>query len=172
LIELLVSMSVLAILMAIAIPAYRIVHVNHQLAVQANTFLTALYFARGEAIKRNSRVALCKSSTGEACADAGNWQQGWIVFVDGNNDGSRDETERLLLRGPALPVGFAMKGNGPLANYVSYTPLGLTSLTSGAFQAGTITLCPPVGSQGAARRVVISITGRPRIDKDTAAACT
>lgn len=172
LIELLVAMSVLAILVTVAIPAYSNMLTSHRLTTQANTFLGALHFARSEAIKRNGRVVVCKSSSGESCADSGDWQQGWIVFEDANNNASLDDAEDLLRRGQALDAGFVMTGNAPVAAYVSYTPLGLTKKTSGAFQAGTITLCPPDGSAGEARQVVISITGRPRINKAAATSCS
>ena len=165
LIELLVAMSVLAILVTVAIPAYSNMLTSHRLTTQANDFLGALHFARSEAIKRNGRVVVCKSSSGESCADSGDWQQGWIVFEDANNNASLDDAEALLRRRQALDAGFVM-------TYVSYTPLGLTKKTSGAFQAGTITLCPPDGSAGEARQVVVSITGRPRINKAAATSCS
>lgn len=172
LIELLVALSVMAILVTVAIPAYSNMLTSHRLTTQANAFLGALHFARSEAIKRNGRVVVCKSSSGESCADSGDWQQGWIVFEDPNNNASLDDAEALLRRGQALEVGFVMTGNAPVVAYVSYTPLGLTKKTSGAFQAGTITLCAPDGSEGDARQVVISITGRPRINKTAATSCS
>ena len=172
LIELLIALSVMAILVAVAIPAYSNMLISHRLATQSNTFLSALHLARSEAIKRNGRVVVCKSSSGESCAAGGGWEQGWIVFEDANNNASLDDAEALLRWGQALDEGFVMTGNAPVAAYVSYTPLGLTKKTSGAFQAGTITLCPPDGSEGDARQVVISITGRPRIKKAAATSCS
>lgn len=171
LIELITAMSVIAILATVAIPAYSNMLASQRLASQSNTFLSALHFARSEAIKRNGRVVVCKSSSGEDCDASGGWHQGWIVFDDANNNASLDAGESLLRRGTALAEGFSMTGNGPVEAYVSYTPLGLTKKTSGAFQAGTITLCQVAASVGEARQIVISITGRPRIDKTTATSC-
>lgn len=171
LIELLVVISVMAILVAVAIPAYSEMLLSSRLSTQSNTFLSVLHFARSEAIKRNGRVVVCKSASGEGCAANGGWQQGWIVFDDTNNNASLDAGENVLRRGEALADGFSMTGNGPVAVYVSYTPLGLSKKTSGAFQAGTITLCQSSASGGKARQIMISITGRPRIDKTTATSC-
>jgi type IV fimbrial biogenesis protein FimT len=171
LIELLVAMAVMAILVTVAIPAYSTMLTSHRLTSQSNTFLSALHFARSEAIKRNGRVVVCKSSSGEGCDASGGWQQGWIVFDDANNNANLDTGESLLRRGQSLPDGFFMTGNGPVVAYVSYTPFGLTKKTSGAFQAGTITLCKAAASAGEARQVVISITGRPRIKKSTSTSC-
>lgn len=171
LIELMIALSVMAVLFSVAIPAYSEMMLSHRLATQSNTFLGILHFARSEAIKRNGRVVVCKSLSGESCAASGNWQQGWIVFDDANNNASLDEGETLLRRGQALGEGFSMTGNAPVAAYVSYTPLGPTKKTSGAWQAGTITLCQTTTASGDARKIVISITGRPRIEKITVASC-
>jgi len=172
LIELLVALSVMAILVSVAIPAYSTMLTSHRLTSQSNAFLSTLHLARSEAIKRNGRVVVCKSSSGESCSADGDWEQGWIVFDDINNNASLDDGEDLLRWGQALAEGFSMKGNGPVAAYVSYTPMGLTKKTSGAWQAGTITLCQPAASGGDARQVVISITGRPRIKKTTVTSCS
>jgi type IV fimbrial biogenesis protein FimT len=171
LIELLIALAVMVILAAVAIPAYSNMLISQRLTAQSNTFLSVLHFARSEAIKRNSRVVVCKSASGEACTDSGGWQQGWMVFDDANNNANLDAGEDMLRRGQALDEGYFMTGNGPVEAYVSYTPFGLTKKTSGAFQAGTITLCQPAASGGEARQIVISITGRPRIEKAIAAAC-
>lgn len=171
LIELLIAMAVMAILITVAIPAYSNMLASHRLTSQSNTFLGSLHFARSEAIKRNGRVVVCKSSSGDGCDASGGWQQGWIVFDDTNNNASLDAGEGLLRRGEALAEGFSMTGNGPVEAYVSYTPFGLTKKTSGAWQGGTITLCQLAVSGGDARQIVISITGRPRINKTTATSC-
>lgn len=171
LVELAIALGVLAILVTIAIPAYTAMLTVHRLAAQANDLLTALHLARSEAIKRNTRVVVCKSAGGADCAGAGGWEQGWIVFADANNNASLDAGEDLLRREMALLAGYTLSGNGPVAAYVSYTPTGLTKLVSGAFQAGTLTLCPPTLNVDEARQIVIGISGRPRVQKVPAAVC-
>ena len=52
--------------------------------------------ARSEAIKRNQRVAICPSDDGEQCS-GNQYENGWIVFVDGNSNNSREvNTEELI----------------------------------------------------------------------------
>lgn len=171
LVEMMVALAVLGILASIAIPAYSTMVLSHNLASQANSLLTSLHLARSEAIKRNARVVACKSASGMDCTGSGSWQQGWIVFEDTNNNASLDDEEILLRRIQALPAGYSLTGNAPVARYVSYTPLGLTKMTSGAFQAGTLTLCHPSAGNGEARQIVINISGRPRIQKVALASC-
>lgn len=169
LIECLMAVAVMAILATVAIPASSALLASHRLTAEANAFLAALHLARSEAIKRNRRVVICTSASGDDCESASSWDQGWLVFEDANNNAGVDEGEAILRRGQALKAGLAMKGNAPVSAYVSYTPLGLTKKISGAFQAGTITLCEPAG--GDARQIIISISGRPRVTKATVSSC-
>jgi type IV fimbrial biogenesis protein FimT len=166
LIELLVAIAVLAVLLTVAVPSFDNARLGTNLVSFTNTLLAHLQLARSEAIKRNARVALCKSADGSTCMATGGWDQGWIIFHDANNNGSREDSETVIQRGETLATGFSLTGNTPVARYISYDATGATKLTSGAFQAGTLTLCraaPTVGGQG--RKIVISATGRPRVEQ-------
>ena len=107
--------------------------------------MASLHLARNEAIKRNGRVVLCKTTDGIHCAASGGWEQGWIVFHDVNNNSLREESEQIIQHQIALSGSLRMTGNTPVARYVSYGPMGGTQLVGGAFQAGTLTLCQRVG---------------------------
>lgn len=141
LIELMVAVSVLAIVLGIGVPGFQELIQNNRITTQANEFVAALNFARSEAIKRGIRITLCRSSDGSNCSDSGNWDQGWIVFVDTNNNASVDGGEPILKVYSSLRAS-TLSGNTNVAGYVSYVSSGFTQLTSGAFQAGTFTLCP------------------------------
>ena len=51
--------------------------------------------AREEAIKRSSTVRVCPSANGRFCRSDGNWDQGWLVYTDGNADGAVQEIELI-----------------------------------------------------------------------------
>lgn len=165
------GVAVMAILMRVAVPAMTGVMDAVKLASASNTFLYTLHLTRSEAIKRNGRVVLCKSATGLSCVADGSWEQGWIVFHDANNNVMLDAGEEIIRREGALPSNFSLTGNTPVAKYISYTPSGTTKLSSGAFQAGTVTLCRQSSSSVEARQIIVSSTGRPRILKVTVSAC-
>ena len=86
LIELMVTVSILAIVMALAIPSFKSSVANNRSVGAGGELVTALNFARTEAIKRGTYVSVCASSTGDTstptCLAAGNWAKGWLVFVD------------------------------------------------------------------------------------------
>lgn len=163
LVELLVTIAILGILVSIAVPSFTNMMVNNRLKSYGNAMMSTLLLARSEAIKRNARVVLCKSSNGTACT--GNWQDGWIVFVDADNDAAVDAGEEIIHKIGATASGYTLTGGGTnVANYVSYTAQGVTRLTSNASQTGTFTLCPPSPApSGSGREIEISATGRPRL---------
>ena len=84
LIELMVTVAILAILVSIAVPSFRdMIQSNRMLSI-TNNLMTALQFARSEAIKRGVRVDVCRQSNG-ACSNGTGWQDGWLVKVNGTD---------------------------------------------------------------------------------------
>lgn len=165
LIELLTILAVMTLFQVLAVPAMLALLDSVRLSTGINTLMSSIHFARNEATKRNDRVVMCKSAGTGECVRSGGWEQGWIIFHDRNNNALFDAGEPILLSAPALPTHFKLAGNSPLVNYVSYTANGTTQLTSGAFQAGTFTLCRQSETPVEARQVVISSGGRPRAIK-------
>lgn len=171
LIEIVAASGILGAILMVAVPSLHDVAQSSRLTGAANDFLADLYLARSEAIRRNRRVGLCKSADGTRCTTAGGWEQGWLVFHDDNGNALVEAGEDLIRAQPALAGGLQMRGNQQVARYISFTPLGLTKSTKGAFQAGTLTLCHRSAEPGPARQVVINSVGRPRVQKAQVATC-
>lgn len=171
LVELVAVIAILGILLGVAVPWVGTFADSLRLTLQANAYLSALHLTRSEAIKRNSRMTVCKSADGLSCTEGGGWQQGWIVFHDPNHNAAKDDAEVMVHQSPALPTSFQLVGNSNVAKYVSFDATGGTRLASGAFQAGTLTLCRQSASSGEARQIVISSAGRPRVQKVVVATC-
>ena len=171
LIELLVTVAIAAILAAVAAPSFSEAIVNYQLTSNTNNFLASTQLARSEAIKRNSRMTLCKSADGTSCTTAGGWHRGWIVFNDVNNNATINSGEAVVYKESAMSADFLMLGNANVDNYVSFAPSGATELVSGGLQQGTLTLCSQSGSSGQARQLIINGAGRLRVTKNPVATC-
>jgi type IV fimbrial biogenesis protein FimT len=112
LIELMVTLALAVILLALAVPSFRNTVQNNRATTTANELLTALSTARSEAIKRNETISLCSSANGTSCASSTNWATGWIM-LDGSGsvlrvwsapDGSPTIT------GPSASVQFDVTG--------------------------------------------------------------
>jgi type IV fimbrial biogenesis protein FimT len=171
LVELLVSVAVLTILAAVAVPG--LTQFGHQarMSMLGNQFLSDLANARFEAIRRGRRVVLCKSADGSVCTREGHWDQGWLVFEDANNSGLRESAETRISVVQGQPAGWTVKGTFSGAHYVSHHPIGRTKLISGAMQAGTLTICRTSLKPTESLKIVISTAGRPRSERGTVTSC-
>lgn len=171
LLELMVVLTIAVILLTVGIPGFASLIRSSRLSGATNELIGALHLARSEAIKRNVRAVMCPSATGGSCAGSGGWHQGWILFHDANNNAVLDIGEVVILTRSGLAAGLRLTGNQPVSLYISYTPEGVAELMSGAFQAGTLTVCEQSPGPTSARQIIISSTGRPRSVKTTIGAC-
>ena len=96
-VELMVALSVLAILLALAVPSFTNATLGARLSSYANDLLASTQLARSEAIKRNREVRLCAAAdpVGTDCATSGTWHFGWIVWTTQLIDGVE---ERVVLQ--------------------------------------------------------------------------
>ena len=173
LIELVVTMAIAAILVSIAVPNYQMFILNGRMAGHSNDFLSALQLARSEAVKRGTLVSVCKSADNATCVATGTWAQGWLVFVDGNTAGTLDGTgasaDTLIRAFPPLSGSSTLVGSINVADFVSFTANGMTSLAAGA--TAIVSLCPPIPAGVAGRDIQIAASGRARVQNPPAAAC-
>jgi type IV fimbrial biogenesis protein FimT len=161
LLEALVALTVASILIGLAVPPLSGMLAKQQLSRATLDISRALTQARHESIMR-SRPVLVDNRDGQ-------WSSGWQIFVDDNWNGIRDSGEPLIRVGE-IPSGVRVVGNTPVRRYVRYTPSGRALMLSGAFQAGTITLCHQNGNLSV-KRVVLAATGRVRTETGTALTC-
>ncbi len=172
LIEMIIAMAVAATLLSLAIPSFSTLNQNKRITTQSNDFISTLVLARSQALKRVSRVTVCRSSDGAACAGSGGWEQGWIVFADTDNDATVDTGEDILRVYSALDGGNTLRGSSSVASYISYVATGRTKLTGGGLQTGTLVLCDERGSGEHARAINVSATGRSRVESTAPVTCT
>ena len=138
--ELLITMLVAGVLVAVGIPSFRDAQRNSAITAAANDLITGLLAARAEAVKRQVPVTLCASpdptAANPVCAQDGSGANGgFIVWVDWDpshvdpqtgsptfaaSDGNAvvDNNETVLIRTPA-PLSAAP--NGTLNVYAATT---------------------------------------------------
>jgi type IV fimbrial biogenesis protein FimT len=108
LVELLITIVVISVLLATGVPAFLDFIKNNRLTAQTNELVSAIQLARSEAVKRGTNTIVCASSNGTSCSDnKDDWDKGWIVFSDLNQNDDPDtggsaplceDTEDCLLR--------------------------------------------------------------------------
>jgi type IV fimbrial biogenesis protein FimT len=144
-------------LLAVGAVAFARLLESTQISAHTNALIGDLSFARIEALKRSQPITLCKSSSGAGCTQTSAWHQGWIIFVDGNENGQLDDDDGVIRITQALAGGVTLKFSawGPgTGKYVNYTAIGTTR------QNGTFTFCS--AQSLAARAVILIQTGRAR----------
>lgn len=82
-IELMVTLLVLSILVASAVPSFRELTRSNRVVAAQNDLVTAMSVARSEAVKQSRAVTVCASADSATCSGNTNWATGWIVTVPG-----------------------------------------------------------------------------------------
>lgn len=162
LIELMVAIAVAAILISIGVPAFRDLTASNQMRTGVNDLVTALHYAKAEAVSRGERVVLCKGSN-TACQTSGDWTQGWAVFADADVDGVLDAGELLLARDTLTGSIETFIGSGTAANSVTFTAGGRTTLGS----AQRFVACDHRGFGQQARVIHVTVFGTTTVHKAT-----
>lgn len=80
LLELMLTVGIAAILLAIGVPSFRYVTTANRASSEINALLGDMQFARGEAIREGQAVSICPSNDGATCLVTTIWNSGWIVF--------------------------------------------------------------------------------------------
>ena len=156
--ELMVTMAIIAILMATAVPAIKNYSWNLRLRSAIDMLQTDLNLARGRAISHNVQTVVCPSANGLDCSGSSMWQNGWIVFTDINGDRHKQQSERLLKQ--AGQVEFLDISSSRGRTYLRFYPNGSAPGTN-----ISILFCDQRGAKYA-RRLIVSNSGRIRVATD------
>jgi len=90
LLELLVSISIAAILMTVGVPSFNSFIRDSTLRSETNTLSSSLSLSRSEAIRRGENVNIT------AISDSTNWSRGWRIWIDSNNNNNFDNDDVLI----------------------------------------------------------------------------
>ncbi len=161
LIELMITIAIVAVIAMIAIPAMGDFILNNRIRSQSGDLMLQLTHARSEAMRTASRVTICPGTSGSGCAGSA-WESGWVAFIDTNSNTALDTGETVI------SVSAALDGNNTLrsavfSTFISFRHDGGSADISGAGQAGSFALCDSRGFGNDARAIVITVTGRIKV---------
>lgn len=164
LIELMAVLAIASALLVIAIPMFRTQVQNSRMSAAATDLLSTFMSAKSEAVGRNYPVQVCiRNEDADGCADIDNvqWEDGWLTFVDVNDNGARDDDEDILQIHPPLSAGTTARATGSLANSITYRPNGLTNLSG----TESLVICDARDFSPSSRILTVSILGKVSILK-------
>lgn len=154
--ELLVALTILAILAAIAIPSMRRLHAASELRAATSLLVVGLQRARADALMSGRETVLCPSANGRQCVDASDWSGGWILFRDMNRNSRFDPVEPLLLSQSLEAARVRITSNSGRRR-VTYRRLGESAGSNLTFVLCSRSL-PARGAQ-----VIVANSGRVRL---------
>ncbi len=130
-------------------------------AAAVNQIAADMAYARSEAVTRSQNVQLCKTLNGMECIRSKQWETGWMIFVDENQNRKRELSEPVLKYQPKIgTINITYRGSGS-SNYVRFRADGASGVN------GTFTFCSD--STGQYKRALILFrTGRLRLSKTQA----
>lgn len=96
LIELMVVVAITAILLTIGLPSFQGSLRSNRVATATNELMSSFALARSEAIRSPGGAAICSTEDGTTCG--GEWNDGWMVWIDLDGDGSPDGADDRVLR--------------------------------------------------------------------------
>jgi type IV fimbrial biogenesis protein FimT len=160
--ELMAVLAIASALLVIAIPMLRTQVLNARMSAAATDLQSTLMSAKSEAVGRNYPVRVCiRNEDADACVSNGQWEDGWLSFVDTDSDGNLDSGEEVLQIHPVLADGLTARATNTLANGVTYLPNGLTDL--GGTQG--LIFCDARGYDNFSRALTVSILGKASVLK-------
>ena len=159
LIELLITLAVASILGASVFPSLSALVAQERSTALTNNLAGALAYARSEAVTKNIEILTCQSIDSSECNQSGNWQNGWIIFVDDNKNRQREPEEKLLRVYSAAENGTQAIFNGAanIDHYMRYKPSGR------AYPNGSFHICNP--NIGVGKALIMTQSGRLRLSK-------
>ncbi len=127
-VEMMIAIAIMAIITALALPGLGAFFARNDLAGATNEIISGINQARSEAVARSNTVAICPTNDGAGC-DNGDWESGWIVFVDENVNGNLNVGEDIIaVSNSGVVAGVTIDGfNAGL----SFGPTGLLAAAIG-----------------------------------------
>jgi len=168
LIELMVTLAVIAVLVMVGVPKYQQFTENNRMVANINRISGDLSKARDDAVNQAQTVTVC-ASTDLATCNSTDWEKGWIAFTDLNRNQSRDGNDQMLFIGDPLPKGLTLRTVVlSSAGVIQFLPSGLSRDMNGSGSSnGTFKLCDAQKQVKRARAVNVSNSGNVSLAQDT-----
>jgi len=159
LIELTITITIIAILTAVALPSFSNLLANSKVSNISHQLQTSLNMARNHAIMNQYNVIVCPASNKQlnecrsTYASNTNWQHGWLIYQDDNNNNELDAADQLL---------HVFKSNGAA---VVFNQQGrLRFFPDGSARSAGFYICSDNSAR--MRHIYLLYSGRSRVDQN------
>jgi type IV fimbrial biogenesis protein FimT len=167
--------AITGVLIAIAMPDFARATRGIQLSHQAKEMAGAIKLARSEAIRRGETIVMCRANLAQSDCNTGSptsdWSQGWLIYVDINNNATYDPTivpSTLLAVKASTNINIQINTTSlaPVADRISFNPAGEAFGNGSLNSNGTFTFHyndSDGGDVKAQTKLIINSVGRVRL---------
>ncbi len=166
LLELMVTLSILAIMMALAFPSFSSLLIKQKIKSKRDELMSAFQYARTEAVTQNRSVSICASpnpwDSSPTCSKSTDWSTGWIVFYDSSGSSNPSVPATILRSYPqteGIDVNYNTTGAAS-SNLIRYVATGMMDTT---FNPGTFEFSDPKNIASTRSVIISPTTGQARI---------
>ena len=167
LIEVLVTTSIAALILTLAVPSFADFVSNSRLRTAANNFVSSLHQAKAEASSRAVNVTVCVSNANrDGCSNPSpaDWNNGWLVFADLDDDQVLDVGEEILHSNTALNSAINFRVTPTISNAITFRPSGSIRYMNGTTQTQvtatqTFVICDDRGFMDQSRAIILTMAG-------------
>lgn len=156
LVELMITVSIVAIILAFVGPSIQSILIKNRIVAEINETSSLIQYARHHAIDEQAQVVVCPSADFSVCST--DWNNPKIVFIDDDSNAIRGATEELLVTIGATSSTSLMTNT---TDIIMFTGTGEANL------ATEILLCHKDGDAKYARSLSVTLQGRVKMSTDS-----
>jgi type IV fimbrial biogenesis protein FimT len=154
LVELITVLVMASVVLAIGVPSLQELMQRNRLTADTNRFMTSMMLARSEAIKRGTPTGIV--------AQGGDWNDGWVVWLDANADGAQDMGELVLRSEEEVKSSVTLSSQGGVSTF-QYAADGTLDIPNNPH---TLDVCDGTTTGETGRQISLWATGRVSVDSE------
>lgn len=156
LVELMITVSIVAIILAFVGPSVQGILIKNRIVAEINEISSLIQYARHHAIDEQAQVVVCPSRDYSVCTT--DWNDPKIVFLDDDNNDVRGASEELLVTVGVTSSTSLMTNTTDIIRFFA---------TGEANAANEILLCHKDGEAKYARSLSVTLQGRVKMSTDS-----
>lgn len=160
--ELIITVAIAAILMAIAIPSFQALISSTRVYSQTRELFNTLVMTRSRAITSGYSTILCPTTDGEQCGNDNKWSHRLIIFEDRNANKKRDPESEPLIHITDAAEQLNIYSGSSFASTGARSKVAFYPMGHAYGSTITITVCDKRGAADP-QLILLSNFGRPRI---------
>lgn len=167
LVELLVTISVAGILIAIAVPSFSNIIIDYRLNTISSELADVISFSRSESIKRNRTITFCRADA-EKSTQCSSTNKPWIYWIVKQNTSSIVEDD-VIKRGSINSHNSSIQvtTKNITSNKISVSTDGLARSGSTLLKDAQIIVCATSGPAESIRVIKLGAASQVAIEKKT-----